>query len=150
MVRPRLRQLEDGGLITRQRDGRGAIYELTEAGRAELRRREDELRLVEVGVRRSLRVLTELIRDDVRATVAELRQELRGGSGKKRSRPPYTPSGLDGDRQRLYDELLQRTERVRALLTHFDPADGQLGRAMELLNHAFDEAESTLMSARPA
>jgi DNA-binding PadR family transcriptional regulator len=72
-VYPRLAKLEEDGLARREDDGRKAVYTITDAGRAELASRRDELARVQDGLADSVR----LIADEVRSGVAEAMKSLR-------------------------------------------------------------------------
>jgi DNA-binding PadR family transcriptional regulator len=76
-IYPRLTALEEAGLVMhREVEGR-KIYEITEAGRAELARRRDEIEAIVSGAAEVTREVAREIRQDVRASVASLRQEMR-------------------------------------------------------------------------
>jgi DNA-binding PadR family transcriptional regulator len=72
-VYPRLGKLEEDGLVTKTADGRKTVYAITDAGRAELAARQDEIAEVEAGVNDSVRSLA----DGVRASVGEAMRSLR-------------------------------------------------------------------------
>ena len=76
-IYPRLSALEDDGLVTHDVVGGKKVYRLTEAGRAELYARRDEIDAVVKDAVQSARALAREIRDDVRAGVRDLRRELR-------------------------------------------------------------------------
>jgi DNA-binding MarR family transcriptional regulator len=68
-----LSKLESEGLVTKISDGRKTVYEITDAGRAELAARESELGAIEDEVTDSVRRLA----DEVRAGVNEAMRSLR-------------------------------------------------------------------------
>lgn len=72
-VYPRLAKLEDEGLVTKSTDGRKTIYAITDAGRAELAARQDDLDGIENDITDSVRRLA----DDVRASVNDAMKTLR-------------------------------------------------------------------------
>jgi DNA-binding PadR family transcriptional regulator len=72
-IYPRLAKLEDEGLVTKSTDGRKTIYEITDAGRAELEARQGDLDGIESDITDSVRRLA----DDVRASVNEAMKTLR-------------------------------------------------------------------------
>ena len=75
-VYPRLARLEEEGLVIREDEGRKAVYRLTDAGRAELAHRGDEVRSLEVELERTVRQLAEEVRSQVRGDARHLREEL--------------------------------------------------------------------------
>lgn len=76
-IYPRLRALEDDGLVEHEVvDGR-KVYRLTPAGEAELESRRDEISAVAAEAVQSARSLATEIRDEVRSSVRDLRRELR-------------------------------------------------------------------------
>lgn len=75
-IYPRLAKLEDEGLVTRVNDGRKSIYEITDAGRAEVDARREELAAVEAGVTDSVRRLADEVRSSVEEAMRSLRAEL--------------------------------------------------------------------------
>lgn len=75
-IYPRLGKLEEEGLVTRVSDGRKAVYEITDAGRAEVDSRRDELAGVEAGVTDSVRRLADDVRASMDTAMRSLRAEL--------------------------------------------------------------------------
>ncbi len=75
-IYPRLAKLEEEGLVTRESDGRKSVYAITEAGRAEVEARRDELEQVEAGVTDSVRRLADEVRSSVDEAMRSLRAEL--------------------------------------------------------------------------
>jgi DNA-binding PadR family transcriptional regulator len=75
-VYPRLARLEEEGLVVREDEGRKAVYRITDAGRAELASRGDDVRSLEVDLERTVRQLAEEVRREVRGDARHLREEL--------------------------------------------------------------------------
>jgi DNA-binding PadR family transcriptional regulator len=75
-VYPRLARLETEGLIRHENDGGRKVYQITDAGRAELVARAGELDELETEIRASARDLAEGIRQEVRETAKAVQQEL--------------------------------------------------------------------------
>ena len=75
-VYPRLARLETEGLIRHESDGGRKVYQITDAGRAELAARAGELAELETEIRASARDLAEGIRQEVRETAKAVQQEL--------------------------------------------------------------------------
>lgn len=77
-IYPRLSALEQEGLVEVEAGGEGKkIYRLTDAGRAELIRRQAELRELSGRLSKSARDMAKEIREDVRSSVRDLRREVR-------------------------------------------------------------------------
>jgi len=75
-IYPRLAKLEEDGLVTKSTDGRKTVYEITEAGRAELAARAGELDGIENGVTDSVRRLADDVRTSVNSAMKTLRADL--------------------------------------------------------------------------
>ncbi len=75
-VYPRLARLETEGLIRHETDGGRKVYQITDAGRAELGARTAELEELETEIRASARDLAEGIRQEVRESAKAVQQEL--------------------------------------------------------------------------
>jgi DNA-binding PadR family transcriptional regulator len=75
-IYPRLAKLEEEGLVTKRTDGRKTVYEITDAGRAELESRRHELDAIEDDVTDSVRRLAEGVRAEVDSAMRTLRAEL--------------------------------------------------------------------------
>ncbi|XHM91598.1 PadR family transcriptional regulator [Peterkaempfera sp. SMS 1(5)a] len=84
-VYPRLAKLEKEGLVTHSTEGGRKVYRITEAGRAELTSRQGELAELEMEIRDSVSQLAEAIREDVRDSAKDLREEM--------PRRPGVPAG---------------------------------------------------------
>jgi DNA-binding PadR family transcriptional regulator len=76
-VYPRLARLECEGLVTHAEEDGRKVYRLTDTGREELRRRQDELADLEATIRSSVHDLAQEIKEEVRGSVRSLREELR-------------------------------------------------------------------------
>jgi len=95
-IYPRLQRLEAEGLVTHHAVGGRKIYQITEAGRAELRQRADEVATLESEIRASVTDLTKLaaeIRTEVRSSIRDLKQGLRAATQATRGgeREPERP-----------------------------------------------------------
>ncbi|WP_347754448.1 PadR family transcriptional regulator [Agrococcus sp. ProA11] len=84
-IYPRLAKLEEEGLVTKTVDGRRTTYEITDAGRAELRRREGELHALEEEITDSVRRLASDVREGVQSAMQTLRAELAAAERDARS-----------------------------------------------------------------
>ncbi|MFD0275476.1 helix-turn-helix transcriptional regulator [Kitasatospora sp. NPDC127111] len=114
-VYPRLAKLEQEGLVAHSTEGGRKVYRLTDAGRAELEARRGELDELELEIRDSVAQLAGAIREDVRDSAKDLREEL-WGAAKQAPRPEPAEDAGDpwagpwGDReawQRAKDEFAQ-------------------------------------------
>lgn len=77
-VYPRLAKLEDAGLVSHTTEGGGRkVYSITDAGRAELADRAEELANLEDEISASLTSLAADIREDVSGSARDLRREMR-------------------------------------------------------------------------
>jgi DNA-binding PadR family transcriptional regulator len=75
-IYPRLAKLEEEGLVTKRTDGRKTVYEITDAGRAELESRRHELGAIEDDMTDSVRRLAQGVRVEVDSAMRSLRAEL--------------------------------------------------------------------------
>ncbi|MEV1129055.1 PadR family transcriptional regulator [Agromyces sp. NPDC049794] len=75
-IYPRLSKLEEEGLVTKSTDGRKTVYEITDAGRAELDSRRHELDAIEDDLTDSVRRLADGVRAEVNGAMRSLRAEL--------------------------------------------------------------------------
>jgi DNA-binding PadR family transcriptional regulator len=90
-VYPRLAKLEEEGLVERSEEGRKAIYRITEAGREEVRSRQEDLSSLESDLDLSVRELAEQVRSRVRGQTKDLRAELKAAA--QEARRTATPVG---------------------------------------------------------
>ena len=116
-VYPRLAKLEEEGLVERTDEGRKAVYRITEAGRAEVAARADDVSSLESDLDLSVRELAEQVRSRVRGQTSDLRAELRAAA--QEARRSATPAGaswdgpVGGDSKGLRD-LEQAVHELRA------------------------------------
>lgn len=75
-IYPRLGKLEEEGLVTKSTDGRKTVYEITDAGRAELDSRRGELDDIEHDVTDSVRRLADGVRASVNDAMKTLKADL--------------------------------------------------------------------------
>ena len=90
-VYPRLAKLEEEGLVERSDEGRKEVYRITEAGRAEVAARADDLAALETDLDHSVRELAEQVRSRVSSQSSDLRSELREAA--RQARSTATPAG---------------------------------------------------------
>lgn len=83
-IYPRLARLEEEGLVTHTEEGGRKVYSLTDKGREELRARESDLDDLEREITDSVRDIARAVKQDVRATISSLRDELKFASGAAR------------------------------------------------------------------
>ncbi|MFJ8432369.1 helix-turn-helix transcriptional regulator [Kitasatospora sp. NPDC094019] len=97
-VYPRLAKLEQEGLVAHSTEGGRKVYRLTDAGRAELATRQGELDELELEIHDSVTQLAGAIREDVRDSAQDLREQLWGAAAEQARRG--TPdSGEQGEGQ---------------------------------------------------
>lgn len=91
-IYPRLARMEAEGLVAHTAAGGRKVYEITDAGRAELHQRADELATLESDIRASVEDLTTLaneIQHEVRGSVRDLKRELQ-----RATRETRRPGGI--------------------------------------------------------
>ncbi|MGR6321873.1 PadR family transcriptional regulator [Micromonospora soli] len=155
-IYPRLQRLEVEGLVTHTAAGGRKVYEITEAGRAELRQRAGELATLESDITASVEDLSALageIQTEVRGSVRDLKRELREAARQTRRNrweappTPTRPTRANGGpttaaESPLLAEFDQRlaafTVEVGALVRAGRLTDTQLRTAIRLLDGALD------------
>jgi DNA-binding PadR family transcriptional regulator len=115
-VYPRLAKLEEEGLVERTDEGRKAIYRITEAGRAEVASRRDDLSNLEADLDLSVRELAEQVRSRVRGQTSDLRAELRAAA--QEARRTATPAGGHDGWVTPDGQTVREIEEAVALLRH--------------------------------
>jgi DNA-binding PadR family transcriptional regulator len=177
-VYPRLQRLEAEGLVTHSQEGGRKVYRITDAGREELDRRQEELADLEADIRSSVRGLARQIRDEVRGTVRDLRQELKqaaremrreqrhenryrrehhgehwaghwsGSQAEDWSGPGWTED-CDGPSAKALEQRLQRfLDRTHRLAHRVQLTESQVRECASILDEAFDRIRATLRQQR--
>ncbi|MEH1168591.1 PadR family transcriptional regulator [Micromonospora sp. CPCC 205539] len=150
-IYPRLQRLEAEGLVSHTAAGGRKTYDITDAGRDELRQRSGELATLEADIAASVADLSTLageIRSEVRGSVRDLKRELSEATRQtRRTRweppaPPPRPAPADGARTDLLDDIDQRLAafgaEVGRLVRSRRFSDTQLRTAIRLLDGALD------------
>jgi DNA-binding PadR family transcriptional regulator len=151
-IYPRLQRLEAEGLVSHTAAGGRKTYAITDAGRAELRQRADELATLETDIAASVEDLSALageIRTEVSGSVRDLKRELSEAARQTRrtrwaAPPPPSPSPppSTGPGAALLDEFDRRlaafTSEVSRLVRARRFSDSQLRTAIRLLDGALD------------
>jgi len=135
-VYPRLARLEEEGLISRDESSGRKIYSITDAGRAELAARADDLAALEADIAGSVHALASDVREQVRSSVRDLRAELKTAARDVRREDRHT--GRDASRgSRELERLISdfRDQARRELRGRTLDAD-TLGRARAILDDA--------------
>ena len=91
-IYPRLAKLEEEGLVTKTSDGRKTVYEITEAGRAELAARAGELDGIEDQLTDSVRRIADEVRTGVTAAMKSLRADLASAAREAKQSAKPGPS----------------------------------------------------------
>lgn len=113
-VYPRLAKLEEEGLVTKSIDGRKTVYEITEAGRAEVAARAGDLEGIEAGLADSVRLIAQEVRGSVREAMKSLRADLAASAREEREAETAAPRS-DDPRARSREEL----HRADAIVNDF-------------------------------
>jgi DNA-binding PadR family transcriptional regulator len=96
-IYPRLSKLEEEGLVSKSTDGRKTVYEITDAGRAELDARRHDLDAIENDVTDSVRRLADGVRAEVNDAMRSLRAELASAAREaKRAATSATATAAGG------------------------------------------------------
>ncbi|WP_173921399.1 PadR family transcriptional regulator [Agromyces sp. Marseille-P2726] len=95
-IYPRLAKLEEEGLVTKSTDGRKTVYEITDAGRAELDARRHELDAIEDDLTDSVRRLADGVRAEVNDAMRSLRAELASAAREAKRAATRTPASDAG------------------------------------------------------
>ncbi|TXK18717.1 PadR family transcriptional regulator [Homoserinibacter sp. GY 40078] len=83
-IYPRLAKLQEEGLVTKESDGRRTVYAITDAGRAELAARREELDAIETDVTDQVRRLADEVRSSVQDAMRTLRADLAAAANDAR------------------------------------------------------------------
>ncbi|ALJ22132.1 PadR family transcriptional regulator [Microbacterium sp. No. 7] len=121
-IYPRLAKLEEEGLVSKTVEGRKTIYEITDAGRAEVAARAHELVGIEAGLADSVRLIADEVRGSVREAMRSLRADLAAAAQSDRATArsfgapadATTRTAAGDDPRVLAREQLQRAETVVA------------------------------------
>jgi len=152
-IYPRLAKLEEEGLVTKAADGRKTVYAITDAGRAELARRESELDGIENDVTDSVRRLADEVRTSVNAAMRSLKADLaaaaRDARDSSRAHPTATPKETPTPPGRLH---LQDAEIALTEFRHQVRSDlrshGELPReTLELLTTRLGEVRREVLES---
>lgn len=152
-VYPRLAKLEEEGLVTKTVDGRKTVYEITDAGRAELAAREGDLDGIEARLADSVRLIAQEVRGSVRDAMRSLRADLAAAAHEERRGAPRAP--VD-DNRAASREQLHRAEtivsdfraRVRSDLRTHIARGGSIGSdVVDALESALDAASRDVSRA---
>ncbi|MDQ0614224.1 DNA-binding PadR family transcriptional regulator [Microbacterium sp. W4I4] len=112
-IYPRLAKLEEEGLVSKTIDGRTTIYAITDAGRAELTSREEDLVGIEAGLSDSVRLIASEVRQSVQDAMRSLRADLAtAAQDEKRSAKARARAEGMGDERTTSREQLQRADAV--------------------------------------
>lgn len=87
-IYPRLAKLEEEGLVSKSKDGRTAVYEITDAGRTEVQGRADEIDGIQDGLADSVRMIADDVRSSVREAMKSLRADLAAASDQPAQEEP--------------------------------------------------------------
>lgn len=151
-IYPRLARMEAEGLVTHTAAGGRKVYEITEAGRAELHDRASEVAALESDIRASVEDLASLaneIQHEVRGSVRDLKRELqeatretrRGGGVPPRPAPAYATPGtaeeLDRRIEAFANEVRGLVRGARLTETQALAAVRALDTALSALRRVF-------------
>lgn len=152
-IYPRLQRMEAEGLVTHTAAGGRKVYEITDAGRAELRQRATEVTVLESDIRASVEGLASLageIQNEVHGSIRELQRELReatrqtrrGHREVPRSTPAshaYAPGPVGSPGAEELDQRLTGfVAEVRSLVGGRRLTDTQLRTAIRMLDGTID------------
>ena len=154
-IYPRLAKLEEEGLVTKTVDGRKTVYEITDAGRAEVAARTHDLEGIEAGLADSVRLIADEVRGSVREAMKSLRADLAAAAQAERSASashPHSPPAADDPRVAAREQLRRADAAVsdfratvRAdLRTHVARGGALPASVVDELTSALTEAQRAL------
>lgn len=148
-IYPRLAKLEEEGLVTKSVDGRKTVYEITDAGRAEVANRSGDLEGIQAGLADSIRLIADEVRGSVRDAMRSLRADLAAASREEREQAQTTP--VDDPRVRSREQL----SRADAAINEFrgrmrSELRSHVARGGELTASGVDDIETALRQASEA
>jgi DNA-binding PadR family transcriptional regulator len=160
-IYPRLQRMEADGLVSHTQAGGRKVYEITDAGRAELNARANELAALESEINASVADLSTLaneVEQGVRGSVRDIKKELREATREARSvrppqrdwwsqaapPPPPPPPRANGAVSELEQKASQLLDEVRRL-TRTNKASAETLRAtVVVLDGALDQVRRLL------
>ena len=155
-IYPRLAKLEEEGLVTKTSDGRKTVYEITDAGRAEVESRAADIEGIEAGLADTVRAIADEVRSNVREAMKSLKADLAAAAHEApRAASSASDPSEDDSRVRARAEL-HRAEaaiaefrgRVRAdLRSHVARGGDLLPATVDALSAALEAAASSLSSS---
>lgn len=116
-IYPRLAKLEEEGLVTKTVDGRKTVYEITDAGRAEVAGRAADLEGIEAGLADSVRLIADEVRGNVREAMKSLRADLAAAARADRDSAKQRSATTGEDAARA--DAREQLRRAEALVAEF-------------------------------
>ena len=152
-IYPRLSKLEEEGLVTKSIDGRKTVYAITEAGRAEVASRADDLAGIDAGLTDSVRLIADGVRASVKEAMRSLNADLAAAADSARDTATQAPR-MDAraesrvEVQRADAVINEFRGRIRADLRTHVARGGQVSAAtVNELATALDEAARAVSRA---
>ncbi len=118
-IYPRLAKLVEEGLITKREDGRRSVYDITDAGREELRARAGELDGIENELSDSVRRLADEVRSSVNAAMRSLRADLAANARGAREETHAAEAQEHAENVSARVESRSRLQHAEAALAEF-------------------------------
>lgn len=151
-IYPRLSKLEEEGLVTKTVDGRKTVYEITDAGRAEVEARSGDIADIEAGLADSVRLIADGVRQSVKDAMRSLNADLAAAAADVRpggATPQPDARTLSRAEVNRADAVVSEFRgRVRAdLRTHVAKGGAIAPAIVDDLARALDEAARALTAA---
>lgn len=162
-IYPRLQRMEADGLVSHTQAGGRKVYEITDAGRAELTARAGELAALESEINASVADLSTIaneVEQGVRGSVRDIKRELREATREARSvRPPQrdwwsyatpapppttAPPPANGAAGELEQKASQLLDEVRRLARTNKGSAETLRATLVVLDGALDQVRRLL------
>ena len=118
-VYPRLAKLEEEGLVTKTVDGRKTVYEITDAGRAEVAARAGDLAGIEAGLADSVRLIADEVRGSVREAMKSLRADLASAARADQDAAPRRSESAAATEDASRSESREQVRRAESLVAEF-------------------------------
>ncbi len=155
-IYPRLGKLEEEGLVATETEGRRTKYLITDAGRAELDSRRQELADVEDTISASVRRLADNLREDIHTNMRGLRADLAATAEAARSSASSSTfrsrtAGYTPESQRILKEaeLLVQSFRddIRVELRQHGASQPLTPLALETVRTVLDQARISIRNS---